>query len=116
MKTRFGKHIPRQRGVISIDAAVGLAMVVALLGTLAAVGVQHRRTGKALDERRVAARALEVQVGRLQTGRALDNDAVEPHDADGDWVRLSHAAAGGQVELLVYMPQRSQKETRGVEP
>ncbi|MEM7624053.1 MAG: hypothetical protein AAF333_00340 [Planctomycetota bacterium] len=106
----------RRRGVISLDAAVGLAMVVALAGTLAAVGVQHRRTEKVLDQRRTAARALEVQAGRLQAAQALDDESVQRETTGDDWVRLTHQAAGGEVELFVYTPRRASEQAREAQP
>ena len=106
----------RRRGVVSMDTAVGLAMVVALIGTLAAVGVQHRRTQKALDERRAAARVLELQAGRMQSGQAVNDLATLKAEPLGDWVRLARPASGGEVELYVYMPQREAWQDAEVQP
>ena len=87
-----------------VDAVVGLALVGLLLGTLAAVRVQHRRTMKSLETRRFASQQLELAAARLHAGAALQGleETVKHSPVGGGWTRLWMSAGDGEVELFIF--------------
>ena len=108
----FDRHHRCRRGLLIMDAVVGLSLVAMLFATLAVVGGQQRRSMRTLEARRVAVRQLEVAAARLQVGdplRELDSAVTRTPAGDG-WTRLSIATANGEVELFVAVaPARESK-------
>lgn len=94
----------RCRGTAWIDSLIGLSLIVALTGTLAATHTQHRKTTKAMSTHRETVRELEIQAGRILAGQPIDASNVEQHPADPGWVRLVRVnEQGGETDLYVYL-------------
>lgn len=105
-KRRPSRGSARQRGMAWMDTLVGLTLIVMLTGVLAATHVQHRKTVKAMGERREAMRALERHADQLMAHQPGEITAVTQEPIDEHWVRLSQPISNGEVELIVFVPKR----------
>lgn len=108
MKTRRrrpSRGMARQRGLAWMDTLVGLTLIVMLTGVLAATHAQHRKTAKAMGERRDAMRELERHAGQLMDREQVEQTAVTQEPIDEHWVRLSQPISNGEVELMMFIPK-----------
>ena len=92
----------RGRGFILADALVGLAVIVVLLSTTAAVGRWTRRATGGMADVRAATAAAEAA---LAEGRAEPvGDAVAGSVAGRRWGRASATVGGRTVTLVGLVP------------
>ena len=67
----------RQQGMAWMDTLIGLSLVAALTAVLAATHAQHRKTGKAMAERREAVRVLEREAERVRSGDTIQHEDID---------------------------------------
>ncbi|MEM6852987.1 MAG: hypothetical protein AAF593_01095 [Planctomycetota bacterium] len=87
-----------------MDTLIGLSLIVALTAVLAATHAQHRKTGKAMAERREAVRVLEREAERVRLGESIRDEDIDQQLLEGGWVKLSKALSRGEAELFVFQP------------
>ena len=90
MTGRRHKSPKRRRGLFTLEAMVGLAMLAVIAGALAVAAVRQERTARALAESRAAMRLAERALIDLQAAR-------EPvASEDSMTVGIAPAGAGGE--------------------
>jgi hypothetical protein len=85
----------------AIDAVVGLSLMSLLLATLAALGTQHGKTMRALEQRRDAVRLLELSAAEHRAGQAVSDERVMIEPAGAGWLRFVMPSGAGEVDLYV---------------
>ncbi|MEM1447357.1 MAG: hypothetical protein AAGF84_14965 [Planctomycetota bacterium] len=93
---------PRRQGMVWMDTLIGLSLIIALTAVLAATHAQHRKTGKAMAERREAVRVLEREAERVRSRDAIQHEDIDQQLLEGGWVKLSKPLSRGEAELFVF--------------
>lgn len=94
MKRDFSRCVARRdRGLMILEAVLGLALVAAIVGLLAVGQRQQALLGKTLEARRQEARVLEAAGMRWREGQALKHVHVVVDASAGGWARLSYGAS-----------------------
>lgn len=107
----------RRRGIFTLDAAMGLAIIAILGGILTTALVQHSKIIDRFADQRSATRAAEAALLQLQTGESPDPPLeIHPFDTPAPpgevWVRVRATSGGRQVELIGLVPAAAQPEAR----
>jgi len=104
-----------RRGIMLLDSMIGLGIIAVLIIVLSVAMTRQQRASRALAERRVAIRAAEAALSRMQTGQSFPEGLFDAHltlqtlpdrstPAGYQWVRIEAKVNRQQSDLIGLVP------------